>query len=27
LTKRVPLSSTYTDTARFLRSAADFQLS
>ena len=27
LTKRVPLSSTYTDTARFLRSAADFQFS
>jgi transposase len=25
--KKVPLSSTYTDTARFLRSAADFQFS
>jgi hypothetical protein len=25
--KKAPLSSTYTDTARFLRSAADFQLS
>jgi len=27
LPKKVPLSSTYTDTARFLRSAADFQFS